>query len=191
MSAKQLIDYLNIFEPVPVADEAVVLQAFSLQTFNESDVLSEAQTVNRNLYFVVDGVLKIVQYTGDGKPVVYYLVKENHFCSILDSFTHQTPAVEEIQAACPVTVLAISRPQLLKLYQQLPHLEPLISHITQNTLLEKIKLRNSYLGKNAAARYQHFIEKQGDLMLRVPLNDIASYLGITQQSLSRIRRQQS
>jgi CRP-like cAMP-binding protein len=54
--------------------------------------------------------------------------------------------------------------------------------------MRKIQLRNTYAGTDASARYQLFLELQPDISLRVPLNDIASYLGITPQSLSRIRR---
>jgi hypothetical protein len=54
---------------------------------------------------------------------------------------------------------------------------------------KKIQLRNQYLGKGAAARYQKFLLRQPEVALRVSLRDVASYLGIMQQSLSRIRRQ--
>jgi CRP-like cAMP-binding protein len=85
-------------------------------------------------------------------------------------------------------VLAISRTKLLALYEQLPYLKTLIDQITQRALLEKIQVRNAYLGQDSASRYKLFMMRQADIALRVPLNDVASYLGITPQSLSRIRR---
>jgi CRP-like cAMP-binding protein len=66
----------------------------------------------------------------------------------------------------------------------------LIDQITQQRLLDKIQLRNSYLGKDAATRYKLFMTQQSDIALRVSLQDIASYLEITPQSLSRIRKNQ-
>jgi len=54
--------------------------------------------------------------------------------------------------------------------------------------LDKIQVRNSYLGEDASLRYRNFLLRQPDIALRVSLADIASYLGITQQSLSRIRK---
>ena len=70
----------------------------------------------------------------------------------------------------------------------MPYLKELINGITTQSLLEKINVRNSYLGEDAATRYRNFLMRQPDIALRVSLSDIASYLGITQQSLSRIRK---
>jgi CRP-like cAMP-binding protein len=93
------------------------------------------------------------------------------------------PAVAGIQTACPTELLVLPRRALQHLATQLPYLQPLIDLITQHTL------RNQYLGEGAAARYQKFLLRQPEVALRVSLRDVASYLGITQQSLSRIRRQ--
>jgi CRP-like cAMP-binding protein len=65
----------------------------------------------------------------------------------------------------------------------------LIDRITYQRLLDKIQIRNAYLGQDSATRYKLFMEQEPDIALRVPLKDIASYLEITPQSLSRIRKQ--
>ncbi len=67
-------------------------------------------------------------------------------------------------------------------------MKELITNITQQTLLEKIRVRNAYMGEDAATRYEKFLAKQPEIALRVPLGDVASYLGVTPQSLSRIRK---
>ncbi len=60
--------------------------------------------------------------------------------------------------------------------------KPLIEGIQQQTLISKIQVRNSYRGEEASVRYQKFLALQPDIALRVPLADIASYLGVTPQS---------
>jgi CRP-like cAMP-binding protein len=85
-------------------------------------------------------------------------------------------------------VSAIHKARLLELYKRLPYLGGLIDRITQQRLLDKIRIRNAYLGQDASSRYRLFMTQEPEIALRVPLNDIASYLGITPQSLSRIRR---
>ena len=79
--------------------------------------------------------------------------------------------------------------ELQLVYKQLPYFEGLIQSITQQALLDKIKVRNSYMGEDATSRYLKFIAHHPDIMQRLPLSDVAAYLGITQQSLSRIRRE--
>lgn len=100
----------------------------------------------------------------------------------------ETIADENIVAACPTEVLSITKAGLLALYKKLPYLEKLIDQITQQALLDKIKIRNTYLGYDSSTRYKLFLIQQSDIALKVSLSDVASYLGITQQSLSRIRK---
>jgi CRP-like cAMP-binding protein len=85
-------------------------------------------------------------------------------------------------------VLAITKTKLLALYQQMPGLKELIDQIAQQKLMDKIKIRNAYLGEDSETRYQLFMQQQPDIVRRVPLKDIAGYLGITPQSFSRIRK---
>jgi len=85
-------------------------------------------------------------------------------------------------------LVVLKKKNLFDLYEKLPYLKELITGITTQSLLEKINVRNSYLGEDAATRYRSFLMRQPDIALRVSLSDIASYLGITQQSLSRIRK---
>jgi len=79
-------------------------------------------------------------------------------------------------------------PQSAALYEKLPFVKVMIEETIQATLLEKINIRNRYLGLDSAAKYRLFLTTQSDIALKISLSDIASYLGITSQSLSRIRR---
>jgi len=97
-------------------------------------------------------------------------------------------ATEGIEAACNAELIVLKKQKLLGLYEKLPYLKELINGITTQALLEKIQIRNAYQGEAAAIRYKSFLLRQPDIALRVSLSDIASYLGITQQSLSRIRK---
>ena len=140
------------------------------------------------MFFIGKGVLRIVVINEAGNEVTHFFLKENQFCSILNSFNNQVIAHESIQAACDAEVLAISRAALDKLYNQLPYLKLLITQVTQQALLDKIAIRTAYLGQDSTTRYKMFMMRQPEIALRVPLSDIASYLGITPQSLSRIRK---
>jgi hypothetical protein len=64
----------------------------------------------------------------------------------------------------------------------------LINQVTHQALLDKIAIRNAYLGQDSTTRYKTFMANQPEIASKVPLSDIASYLGITPQSLSRIRK---
>lgn len=155
------------------------------------EILLKEGSIARELFFVVSGILKIVSTNEKGNEVIQYFIKENRFCTILYSFNGEVVSNEGIAAATDAKLLAFSKPALNQLYAGLPEFKERLEDITHRTLLEKIKSRNSLMGEEATVRYQKFLANYPDILLKVPLSDVASYLGITQQSLSRIRRNTS
>jgi CRP-like cAMP-binding protein len=166
--AAALLSYLQLFSPIPEADQQLISNAFQLRSLKEGE--------------------RIFAHTAEGKELTHFFLKENQFCTILNSFNNQVPAEESIEAACDAEILFIRRDALLELYKQLPYLKELITQIQQQALLDKIRIRNSYLGQDSTMQYKLFLIQQPDIATRVPLSDIASYLGVTPQSLSRIRK---
>jgi CRP-like cAMP-binding protein len=184
----QLISFLEGVQPIPGGDKQRITHAFKRRTYREGDFLFHPDHTCRELFFICKGVLRIVNRNEDGNEVTHFFLSEQRFCTILKSFNEETKAIEGIQAACDAEVLAISKSGLNALYDALPYLKTIIGQIMHQALLDKIQLRNSYLGLDATARYLLFLKQQADIALRVQLSDVASYLGITPQSLSRIRK---
>lgn len=185
---QQLIARLQQLKPVPAEDQELIVKAFEPMRVKEGDTLLPMKSVARQLFFITNGVLRIMAQNDKGSEVTYFFLKENQFCTILYSFNNNTIAEESIQAACDTELLVISKNNLLALYEKLPYLKGMIDQISQHTLMEKIKTRNAYLGYDSSERYRLFLERQPEVAMRVPLTDIASYLGVTPQSLSRIRK---
>ncbi|OON68187.1 Crp/Fnr family transcriptional regulator [Hymenobacter sp. CRA2] len=183
-----LFNFLRMFRSISAADEALIGTELRPRAAAPGEYLHQEGRVCRELFFVVEGVLRIVKQNEQGVEVTHFFLKENQFCTILHSFTQETPSTEGIQAACPAQVIGLPKQGLERLYAQLPYLRELLNGIIQQALLDKIQTRNAYLGADAKTRYQLFLIRQPEVALRVPLRDVASYLGVTQQSLSRIRR---
>jgi CRP-like cAMP-binding protein len=182
------INFLRLFKNIPQADVQLIESELSYRNVTEGEVLFEEGHICREMFFICKGVLRIVSQNEKGNKVTHFFLKENQFCSILNSFNNNIPANEGIEAACDAEVIVLKKQKLMSLFEQLPYLKELITGITTQFLLEKIEIRNAYLGEDAAMRYRNFLVRQPDIALRVSLSDIASYLGITQQSLSRIRK---
>lgn len=183
-----LINALQQVGPVPAADHELILSAWESRTVAEGAFLVRADTPCQELFFIKQGVLRILSQPLRGKEVTLSFMQEREFCTILASFIQQQPNPNSIQAACPTEVLVISRVRFEGLYGQFPYLSALFMRLTQRTLLEKIQTRQGYLGQDAAVNYDLFLERQTDVARRVPQHMIASYLGITPQSLSRLRK---
>ena len=182
------VNFLRLFKDIPQTDVAIIESELSYRKVAEGEVLLEEGQLCKEMFFICNGVLRIVSQNEKGNKVAYFFLKENQFCSILNSFNNNVPAVEGIEAASDAELIVLKKQKLMSLYEKLPYLKELITSITTQALLDKIQMRNSYLGEDASLRYRNFLMRQPEIALRVSLSDIASYLGITQQSLSRIRK---
>ena len=184
-----LIAYLRLLRYIPKEDEELICAYFIPKEFKEGEYLFEGNgKICRELFFVCKGVLRIISVNDKGIELTHYFYRENNLSTILQSFNDEVPTPAAIQASCDAEVLAISKNKLLELYQKLPYLKEIIDQQNHLRLIDKVNIRNAYLGEDAENQYKLFIMQNPDIALRVPLKDIASYLGITPQSLSRIRK---
>jgi CRP-like cAMP-binding protein len=187
-SMEKLTGLINNFRSISATEAELISSYFDLKSFKETEYLFRGGRVCSNLYFVIDGVLRIVKINDKGRDITYYFIKEGQFCTLLESFDNGSIADDSIQASSPVMVLEINKRRLLKLYQNFPFMVDFINHINRQRLLDKIRLKNIFAGEDSTSRYNLFLTEQPDIAHRVPLNHVASYLNITSQSLSRIRK---
>jgi len=188
MEMETLLAFLRQLKPIADDDAAVITSYFKFRQAKEGECLLEPGQVCRTLFFITTGVMRIFGVNDRGQDITHYFISDKQFCTILKSFNGETIADDGIQACCDVDLLYIGKRDLLELYQKLPYMVDLINEVNQERMLEKIRLKNIYSGEDAANRYKLFLTEQADVANRVPQHHIASYLNITPQSLSRIRR---
>jgi CRP-like cAMP-binding protein len=186
--SEPLFNYLELFQKIPAEDKAIISQNIEFRSIKEGDILLEEGKVANEMFFICKGVLKIWSVNEKGNEVIHHFLSENQFCTILKSFTENTISNDRIQAACDAEILVLRKNDLESLYEALPYLKKMLDNILQQALLKKIELHNLYLGEDATTRYQKFMVQQSNIALRVSQTDIASYLGIAKQSLSRIKK---
>jgi len=186
---ESLINYITSLRPLTGEEKTEITAHFEAGDFTEGDYLFRGGRVCNKLFFIVSGVVRMVAVNDKGVEVTHYFIGENQFCTNLASFNDGTVAEDSIQCCSPAAILTIQKSQLLALYRKLSFMEELIGKVHQQRLLEKIRLKNIYSGEDSAGRYRLFLSEQPEIAGRVPLSHLASYLHITPQSLSRIRRQ--
>jgi CRP-like cAMP-binding protein len=142
--------------------------------------------VCQHVYFLEKGCLRGF-YNLDGKEVSHWFAFENNFVTSFFSFITRKPAIENIQTLEDCVLWAITYEKLQKLYEQHHDLERLgrIMHERYYVMLEERFVSNHF--KEARERYENLVGQSPHILQRVPLGYIASYLGITQETLSRIR----
>jgi CRP/FNR family transcriptional regulator, anaerobic regulatory protein len=181
-------DYLQSQHPIAAADWDLLSAGLHLRTVKEGTVLLPEGKVAKEIFFVSKGVLRLVKHADSGENITLFFLKENKCATILDSFSRETAAMYGLEAASDAELVVLHKEHLLQVYKKIPYLESLVANINQQVLIEKVQTRNEYAGLDATQRYRHFIQREPDVASRVSLGAIASFLCITQQSLSRIRK---
>lgn len=183
-----LFSALELFQKLSSEEKDVISQNIEIRKIREGEIVLDEGEIAKELYFICKGVLKLTNITDKGGEAVHYFLNEGQFCSNIKSFNENITSNYRIQASCESEIIVFKKEQLFFLYYTISYFKELLGGICQRALFDNIQIRNSYLGYDATARYRKFITQQASIAVRVPLSDIASYLGITQQSLSRIRK---
>lgn len=141
--------------------------------------------------FVIKGCLRVYYLDEQGQERILYFAIEDWWITDIDSFTNNTPSILNIEALEDSEVLLITQPYKEALYEQVPIVEKLFRIMTQKTHVALQRRMISALGKTADERYLEFITKYPQLEQRLTQLQVASYLGISHEFLSKIRKKLS
>jgi CRP-like cAMP-binding protein len=183
-----LFKYLSEFNPLSnEAKEAIADISSTVQVKKKQDLQPIGHTC-KTIYFLKKGVARIFYYK-EGIDITESFSFENNIVVRFESLFAGQPSKKGIQALEDSEFIAINAVQLSKLYDRFPEIERLFRKITEEELVENINRVESIQFNTAEERYNSLIKQAPDILKRVPLKYIASYLGITPVSLSRIRGQ--
>lgn len=152
----------------------------------KNTILVNHKERSRNLYFIQKGLVRGFYYD-EGKEITNWFAQEEEFATSFYSFITNEPSPETIETLEDCELIKISHGDLQNLYEKFPETERLGRIITENYY---IKLEERILNiqfRTAKERYQNLLSKNPSLLQRASLGQIATYLGITQETLSRIR----
>ncbi len=142
-----------------------------------------------NLYFIEKGLIR-GYYFDDGKEITNWFAQEQEFATCFYSFIASKPSFEILQCIEDCELIALNCASLQNLYKQFPETERIGRVITENYYIKLEERILSLQFKTAKERYQKLQNTKSSLLQRASLGQIASYLGITQETLSRIRAEQ-
>ena len=155
-------------------------------SYKKGDVVLKVNRINKKLYFINDGLVK-VSFFNETKEFVMKFFFKHEFCAVLDSLTTNQPSNYTIIALTDVSLVEINFAELNKLATQYHSFQKVISGVsTMATRMMMSRIRE-LLETEARERYLNFLENNSHLMHLVSLKDLSAYLGISQVSLSRIR----
>lgn len=181
-----LFDYVGNFHCLSLESmEALSKKLKRLDLPSHSFLVKEGSRCN-HIYFMQSGCLRGF-YNLDGKEATYWFAFENNFVTSFYSFNSGNPSFENIQALEDSVLWCLSHEELHQLYNQYPDIDRLgrISHEKYYMMLQERFISIHF--KEAKERYTKLLDSAPHILQRVPLGYIATYLGISQETLSRIR----
>lgn len=186
-----LINLFNSVLPISKEEGILIKEHIRKELLPKGDLYLKEGKICKKLGFVKEGVFKVSSFKSNEEEYIKYFVSEGHFTIDLDSFFHQTPSKENIEALINCEVLSITHSSYLILEKQVSNFSKIINILKEKALLEKLTLKSEMFVDNAETRYHKFIKRYPNISQRVSQKNIALHLGISQYTLSRIRAQKS
>jgi CRP-like cAMP-binding protein len=181
-----LFQYLRKFNPLSKEAEQAIAEISSIVTIKKNKDLQPIGHTCKTIYFIKKGVARIY-YFKDGIDITESFFFENSIIARVESLFTGKPSRKAIQILEDAEIIAINATQLFKLYDAFPEIERLFRKIFEAAYVETVNRIEGIQFHSAEERYNALLNEAPSVLMRVPLKYIASFLGITQVSLSRIR----
>lgn len=150
-------------------------------------ILLNSGDVENHLSFISKGIVRLYM-PRDESDLTFGFVFENEFVTAYDSFLTQVPSEYQIETLAETVLWRISLEDLQEVYERTSSGNIIGRRMAENMFLLKSKRELSLLSKTAEERYLDLFSNRPKLLQQIPLKYIASYIGVTPQALSRIRR---
>ena len=183
----------NVAKHVQLTPEEtnVFTSMLKLRKLRKRQYLLQAGDINQYENFVNKGCLRAYTVDDDGQEHIAMFGLEGWWISDLYSFLTNTPATQHIDALEDSEVFSIEKSDLERLYEQVPKFNRFFLKLLQNAFVAHQRRILASISQTAEEQYIEFVRRYPSIEQRVPQSQIASYLGLTPETISRIRRQQA
>ena len=185
---EKLINYLLLFGHLNEQQIELIKSSAIIKTIKKDEYYHEAGKIPREIIFLLEGIMRVAYYNNKSDEITKYFIGENNFVADVNNYNQGIPSTEYIQAITDCEYIVLSKTVMEELSMTIIGWDVIIAKITAKSMAEKINRISPMMTEDATERYLMFLNNFPTLANRIPLSYIASYLGITQSSLSRIRR---
>jgi CRP-like cAMP-binding protein len=186
---EQIKAYLGQIATISNLDWAFFMSKLHRRVIKKKTVFLKLNDIENHISFIESGIVRLyIPKENPEKEITFGFSFKNQFISAYDSFLTQKPSAYQLQALTETTILSITYDDLQEVYKT-TQIGNLIGRLTAERLfLLKSKREQNLLNLTAEERYIKLFKERPELIKDIPLKYISSYIGVTAQALSRIRR---
>lgn len=182
----ELTEILTRIYPLPPVSIDKIAEMAHRVRMKKGTLLVEADKVCRNVFFVAQGIVRAFCYA-KGRDITFWIGEEGTVALSMQSYINGKPGYESVVTIEDSLLYKISIDNLHELYSHDIHIANWGRVFAEKELLRAEKALIPQLFTTGSERYEQLLREQPHLLNRIPLENLASYLGVTPVSLSRIR----
>ena len=190
-SIEPLLSYFNHLISLNKLEKELVIEKFRPRLYRKKQYVLQEGDICMQMNFVVRGCLRMYKIDDKGGTHILQFAAENNWITDLGSFYTEKPSELTIDALEDTMLLVIGHDDLITLYTQAPKFHRIFRVLIENSYVSLQKRLLLTISSVAEDRYQYFIDTYPHLANRLPQTQIASFLGITPEFLSRLRNKRS
>ena len=185
-SHKLIIDNVSRFIDLTELEKQKYISLLTEIKVNRKEFLMQAGDIAKYEYFITKGCLKVYTLDEDGTPHISMFAVEDYWTGDMSSFITKQPSRYFIKATEDSELLGISRANYDLLFQEIPKFERFYRKLYQRSLISYIRRSNHGISLTAEDRYIEFKKKYPNIVNRITQKDLAGYIGITPEFMSKI-----
>lgn len=179
---------INIYPDLTQEELNFIVSKVTITKLGNRKFYLNAGEVQPSMGFVYKGLLRSFYIDNNGKEITISFIKENSYASDYSAFLMKNPSRFYIQTLEPCVFVNLPYLSMQECYSKYKNFEKYGRLVAENILIMRHNRIESFLFENAEQRYLNFIEQNSELLNRISLTHLSSFLGIERQSLTRIRK---
>lgn len=183
----KFVDYFSRISPLSKEESEGIAESMRTKTFKKGEYLLKEGQISASTYFILEGCVREYILT-DGEEKTTNFFTEEQWAISLNSFTPQNPAKHNWICVEDTTVVVGDEQQAQVLFKRFPRFETISRTIMQAAFAEQKEALASYYTDSPEQRYLKLLKSRPGLVQRIPQYQLASYIGVKPESLSRIRK---
>ncbi|MCG8700607.1 MAG: Crp/Fnr family transcriptional regulator [Bacteroidales bacterium] len=183
---ERLLEQIKSYAVLSEREIQLLQNAVDKKIYHKNDIIFSEGKISDEIYFLTKGCVRLF-YNVDGNDKTAFFYTEGKFICAGESYTFNVPALENYQAVEESEIFVFTKSKINLLLQEIPKFEIIARIATENELITCQKVIASFVTKSAEERYMDLLDTQGELFHRVPQQYIASFLGVSAETLSRIK----